>query len=82
MYFIILVFTFPALVLTKPLPTVCWEEPGSDGPNEICYKGAWLNTNSSWNATYASFQGIRYAHSPVGNLRFKVKAPKWGTIIV
>ena len=72
MYVIILFFTFPVLVLGKPMPMVCWENPGSDGPIDICYKGAWLNTNSSSNYTYASFQGIQYAQSPVRDLRFKV----------
>ena len=68
--------TLPILVLSKPMPMACWEEPGPDGPDDICYKGAWLNTNLSMNATYASFQGIQYAQSPVGDLRFKARVYK------
>ena len=34
-----------------------------------CYQGAWLN--SSIGTLYASFQGLRYAQAPVGQLRFK-----------
>ena len=57
------------------MPLICWETNGPDGPENICYKGAWVNTNSLINITYASFQGIQYAQSPVGDLRFKLPLP-------
>ena len=70
----------PAFALSKSVPTVCWENVGPDGPEDVCYKGTWLNTISSpnttgINVTYASFQGIQYAQSPVGDLRFKSPLP-------
>jgi hypothetical protein len=70
----------PIIVSSKSIPTVCWEDIGPDGPEDVCYKGTWLNTISSpntpgINVTYASFQGIQYAQSPVGDLRFKSLVP-------
>ena len=52
------IFLFPALVLSQ---NVCIK-PG------ICYQGSWID---SGNKRFASFQGIRYALPPVGDLRFK-----------
>ena len=51
----------PVLVFTQYLPTICLD-------NEACYKGSWINTQKT---RFASFQGIRYGHPPIGDLRFK-----------
>ena len=32
---------------------------------------AWMATESDYNATFATFQGIQYAQAPIGDLRFK-----------
>ena len=34
-----------------------------------CFTGSWITTDAG--LKYASFQGIRYAKAPIGNLRFK-----------
>ena len=52
---------FPTYVFSLTSPTVCLEQGA-------CYKGSWINTSV---VKYASFQGIRYAQPPVGDLRFK-----------
>ena len=60
---------FSILVLAKcqdTNPTVCLDQGA-------CYKGSWLRTNLE--NTYGSFQGIQYAESPVGSLRFKAPQP-------
>ena len=60
---------FSILVLAKSQednPTVCTDQGA-------CYQGAWLSTTLG--NTYASFQGIQYAESPVGPLRFKAPQP-------
>ena len=46
-------------------PTICLE-------SGACYEGSWKIYG---NLKYASFQGIRYAQAPVGNLRFKLPLP-------
>ena len=35
----------------------------------VCYQGSWKDTPQG--TQFASFQGIRYAEPPIGNLRFK-----------
>ena len=60
---------FSILVLAKcqdTNPTVCLDQGA-------CYKGSWLKTTLE--NTYGSFQGIQYAESPVGSLRFKTPQP-------
>ena len=47
----------------KVPPRVCLERGA-------CYEGGWMENDS-----FASFQGIRYAKSPTGNLRFKSPVP-------
>ena len=66
MRLIVIFINLPVLVLSIPMPLICWEMNSPDGPEDVCYKGAWVNTNSLVNITYASFQGIQYAQSPVG----------------
>ena len=46
-------------------PTVCLEDSGD------CYMGSW----STKDIGFASFQGIRYAQPPIGDLRFKPPEP-------
>ena len=50
-------------------PTICLE-------TGACYKGSWKIYGT---LKYASFQGIRYAQAPVGNLRFKLPLPYYDT---
>ena len=60
---------FSILVLTKCQennPTVCIGQGA-------CYQGSWLSTTLE--NTYGSFQGIQYAESPIGPLRFKPPQP-------
>ena len=45
-------------------PEVCLENA------DTCYKGSWIST-SSGSMQYRSFQGIKYAKAPIGDLRFK-----------
>ena len=61
---IILLFFVPGLVLskTKNGPIVCLRSNAN-----VCFEGAWMETSK--NNQYASFQGIRYAQPPVGELR-------------
>ena len=61
---IILLFFVPSLVLskTKNGPIVCLRSNAN-----VCFEGAWMETSK--NNQYASFQGIRYAQPPVGELR-------------
>ena len=50
-------------------PTICLE-------TGACYEGSWKIYGT---LKYASFQGIRYAQAPVGNLRFKLPLPYYDT---
>ena len=58
---IILLTVYLLHVNCQTYPTVCLER-------NLCYQGAWLNSKAS---KFASFQGIRYAVPPIGDLRFK-----------
>ena len=70
----LLVLLLPAVVLTENSPKVCLEEPSSDGlDGGACFKGQWVTTNEG--NRYASFQQIRYAQPPIGELRFKSPQP-------
>ena len=64
---IILLFLVPSLVLskTKNGPIVCLRSNAN-----VCFEGAWMETSK--NNQYASFQGIRYAQPPVGELRLVI----------
>ena len=62
MHILILTF-FIAFAHGKSVPTVCINN------NETCYVGAWLDSRNS--QPFASFQGIKYAMPPTGDLRFK-----------
>ena len=56
----IAVLFLPDLILSQTLPpTVCVI-------GNSCYQGAWIVGS---NTTFASFQGIQYAKSPIGKLR-------------
>ena len=61
MYILLIVVLFlPHLISSQILPpTICLI-----GNN--CYQGAWIVGS---NTTFASFQGIQYAKSPIGKLR-------------
>ena len=65
---ILVLFSILILGRSQEFPVVCLEQ---DSPT--CYKGAWLTSPS--NIRYATFQGIRYAQPPVGELRFKSPQP-------
>ena len=62
MHILILAF-FIAFAHGKFVPTACINN------NETCYVGAWLDSKNS--QPFASFQGIKYAMPPTGDLRFK-----------
>ena len=50
----------PHLISSQTLPpTICVI-------GNSCYQGAWIVGS---NTTFASFQGIQYAQSPIGKLR-------------
>ena len=53
----------PCLSFGENPPTICVELGGA------CYLGSWKN--SSNDTRFASFQGVRYAKSPINDLRFK-----------
>ena len=65
---ILLLIFILSLGLAEEYPTVCLEQEGT------CYKGSWL-TSPSNNVRYATFQGIKYAQPPIGELRFKSPQP-------
>ena len=54
----------PLLIYAKVNPNVCLE-------TGACYEGTWYLDVNDGLAAFASFQGIRYAQAPTGNLRFK-----------
>ena len=58
----ILLLLFVAQVFASN-PQVCLDNA------ETCYIGSWLSTSTG--LEYQSFQGIRYAKAPIGELRFK-----------
>ena len=60
-HILLLIFT-SSLGFAEEYPTVCLEQGGT------CYKGSWLKSPSN-NVSYATFQGIKYAQPPVGELR-------------
>ena len=60
-HFLILLATAVVTTYSQSRPTVCTDV-------DLCYHGAWLDAP---NSKYASFQEIRYALAPTGNLRFK-----------
>ena len=59
---ILLLLLFVAQVFANN-PQVCLDNA------ETCYIGSWLSTSTG--LEYQSFQGIRYAKAPIGELRFK-----------
>ena len=63
---ILLLLFLPGIVLSKTLPTTSILE------GACSYQGSWLD---GANTRFASFQGIRYAQPPIGNLRFKPPQP-------
>ena len=64
--FILLFFLpFCALSHMTPITTVCLND-------HTCYQGGWWNQGS---IGFASYQGIRYALPPIGDLRFKAPLP-------
>ena len=63
----ILIMSFPFFIDAKDNPNVCLE-------TGACYEGSWWYVDDDV-ADFASFQGIRYAQAPIGNLRFKPPVP-------
>ena len=63
---VIWVVLLPILSLAQEMPLICLN-------SGACYQGSWLESNTG--NQYASFQGIRYAEAPIGNLRFRPPKP-------
>ena len=63
---ILFLLFLPGIVLSKTLPKVSILE------GACSYQGSWLD---GANTRFASYQGIRYAQPPIGNLRFKPPQP-------
>ena len=63
---IVLIF-LPVIVCSQDSPNVCI------GQN-TCYKGGWISSSSGV-GKFATYQGIRYALPPIGDLRFKAPLP-------
>ena len=63
MYLILMVL--PLLAQGQEEPTICFN-------NGACFEGTWI---SSLGATFASFQGIRYAKPPINEFRFRSPFP-------
>jgi len=61
-----LLILLPVLVYSQDTPLVCLDLGA-------CYQGSWNTTDQG--AQYASYQGVQYAHHPVGELRFKPPQP-------
>ena len=59
---VIWVVLLPMFSLAQEMPLICLN-------SGACYQGSWLASNAG--NQYASFQGIRYAEAPIGNLRFR-----------
>ena len=59
---LLVIFLQSHLILGENKPITCLN-------HGACYIGSWVEDQS---ARYASFQGIKYGQSPIGNLRFKV----------
>ena len=72
----ILLSFLPLLASGQTPPTVCLEQG-------TCYKGSWLESSVGGLCppcrlfNYATFQGIRYAKPPIGDLRFKAPQPHY-----
>merc|ERR1711936_1564653 len=60
-----ILFALPIISFCQDLPTICLQKGA-------CYQGSWMD---SLNSKYASFQGVRFAQPPIGNLRFKSPEP-------
>ena len=72
----VLLSFLPLLASSQTPPTVCLEQG-------TCYKGSWLESSVGGLCppcrlfNYATFQGIRYAKPPIGDLRFKAPQPHY-----
>ena len=65
---IVLQLFFPILALSQDKPTICLEQGA-------CFVGSWIESTTSTSNKFASFQGIRYAQPPTGELRFTFPQP-------
>ena len=61
---IILLLFLPGLALSKTF----LHHPYVSIPGGASYQGVWINGTSTY--PFASFQGIKYAQPPTGDLRF------------
>ena len=73
----LLLIIVPLLVRTQQTsPTVCLD-------HGACYIGSWLESSYQYlcppchKFKYATFQGIKYAKAPIGDLRFKAPQPHY-----
>ena len=61
-----MILLFLTCAQSQSPPTICLEEGA-------CYLGSWATTDQG--TKFSSFQGIRYAQPPIGDLRFKSPQP-------
>ena len=75
--YLICLLSLITVSFSQESPLVCLDTTGT------CYQGGWYSTSE---IQFASFQGIRYAQPPLGNLRFMppkpLEDPSIGTIDV
>ena len=69
----LLVLTFLAAAAAQDKPLACLD-------SGTCYQGGWNTTSSG--TQYATFQGIRYAKAPIGNLRFLPPQPLDDEVVI
>ena len=61
------------ILISVVISKACNAEPIVCIPQGSCYKGSYLESYEG--KQYSSFQGIRYAEPPIGELRFKAPQP-------
>ena len=61
------------ILISIAISKICKADPIVCVPQGSCYKGSYLESYEG--TQFSSFQGIRYAEPPIGELRFKAPQP-------